>query len=52
VLNALILSSLILLAACSSGEKLAQCSGPVFQLNADQWQAGSGDLSPNCGSRS
>jgi hypothetical protein len=47
VLKALTLSSLILLlTACSNGEKLASSSGPLFQLNADHWQATPDDLSP------
>jgi len=43
--KAVILSALtIVLAGCSSGEPLAACKGPVFQLNADHWQAAPTDL--------
>jgi hypothetical protein len=31
------------LAACSNGEPLAACKGPVFQLNADHWQLAPGE---------
>jgi hypothetical protein len=45
VIRSLILSILALtLAACGNGEKLAACKGPIFQLNADHWQADPADL--------
>ena len=28
---------LLALAACSNGEELASCKGPVFQLNTGRW---------------
>jgi type IV secretion system protein VirB7 len=28
---------LLALTACSSGEELASCKGPVFQLNTGRW---------------
>jgi type IV secretion system protein VirB7 len=39
-----ILALALALAACSSGEELAACKGPVFPLNADHWQADPADL--------
>ena len=45
MLKALILSASVLaLAACSNGEQLAACKGPVFQLNAGYWQPGPAEL--------
>ena len=35
---------LLALSACSDGEQLASCRGPVFQLNAGHWQATPADL--------
>jgi hypothetical protein len=50
VIRTLILSILALaLVACSSGETLAVCKGPTFQLNADHWQADPADLSMPAG---
>lgn len=45
MLKALILSALVFaLAACGAGEPLATCKGPVFQLNAEHWNATPADL--------
>ena len=33
----IILTSFVVLAACSGGESLTACKGPVFQLNAGHW---------------
>jgi type IV secretion system protein VirB7 len=33
-----------LLAGCSSGEDLAACKGPVFQLNTGKWDPAPSDL--------
>lgn len=35
---------LAVLAACSTGEDLTACKGPVFPLNPDHWTPGPGDL--------
>ena len=35
---------LIALSACSSGEKLAACKGPVLALNPGHWQPTKDDL--------
>jgi len=44
-MKVLILSaSLVALAACSNGEPLAACKGPVFQLNTGHWQPSPADL--------
>lgn len=34
------------LAGCQSGEKLADCKGPVFALNTGHWQPTTADLEP------
>ena len=35
---------LITLAACSNGEELASCKGPVFQLNTGRWSPAPAEL--------
>ena len=43
--SALILcAALLVLTACSDGEQLASCRGPIFQLNANHWQATPAEL--------
>jgi Outer membrane lipoprotein virB7 len=35
---------LMALAACSNGEELASCKGPVFQLNTGHWSPAPSEL--------
>lgn len=44
MLKPIVFLMLIALSACSSGEELASCKGPVFQLNTGRWEPAPTDL--------
>jgi hypothetical protein len=45
MIRAVILTALLALAACG-GHTMAECKGPLFPLNATQWQPTQADLTP------
>jgi type IV secretion system protein VirB7 len=44
MLKPILIVVLIALSACSNGEELASCKGPVFQLNPGRWEPAPTDL--------